>query len=79
MFALAAPHVATAATLEGVGVGLGRAVRGIERKQSRGHSKGFKEWVISSLRVGAGALHRWTKSWGKEDPRLAQEFDSCHR
>ncbi len=48
----------------------------LERQQLKASREGFKRWISNSLRMGAGALHRFTKTFGQEQPGLSPEYAS---
>ncbi len=54
-------------------------LKDIERFLLQQGQKAYKLWIANSLRVGAGALHRFTKGWGEPRPGLAVVFDDAGR
>ena len=47
----------------------------LERKLLQNGRRSFREWIANSLKLGAGALHKYTKTFGEPARKLAEVWD----
>ena len=51
-------------------------VRKPEQHLLRDSHRRFREWIVNSLQIGAGALHEYTKTRGVPRQQIAEVFDA---
>ena len=58
---------------------LDTVLRRIERHLLQDSRRSYQNWIREQLRVGAGALHKLSTTWGQPPQLLSPEFDSTGR
>ncbi len=62
--------------VQGRAARLGPCVCKLETHPLRQSHRRFREWIVNSLKIGGGALHRYTKGLGVPRQKLAAVFDA---